>query len=278
MKIVFRKISVYSTIAYYYFRRRFKQASRPLTKWTYSPKAGERFEQLMAEVPSDKVFMHAGLSPLKRFTPGTDTYAYLKGLMFKHFKVVVSQGFTPVVRKTRIFDPEKERPAYGAFARLFFRDATYRNPDPCYSVMGAGEVPFDPEAFSFSSDGPFRQMVEEDFYCINVGLDVFTCSLLHYIEYEQQVPYLEFFEDIYYIRKGDKKKKIAYPIHTNKKGYSVKGYVWWNRQRLMKDLKKSGLLAGEKIEGVRFWCFSLKKLYDFVSQKVKNDPYYLIKW
>ncbi len=278
MDVVFRKASVYSTIAYYYFRRRFKQASRPFVHWNYSKKAGERFEHLMGEIPSDKIFMHAGLSPLKRFTPGKDTYSYLKGLMFKHFKVVASQGFTPSVRKTKVFDPEKERPAYGAFAKLFFRDASFRNLDPCYSVLAAGKAGFQEQAFSFSAEGPFRQMVEEDFYCINVGLDVFTCSLLHYIEYEQRVPYLEFFTDNYSIRREEQTEQIAYPIHTNKKGYSVKGYVWWNRQRLMRDLKKSGLLSGEKIEGVRFWFFSMKKLYDFVSQKVKNDPYYLIKW
>ncbi len=273
-----RKLSVYSTVAYFYIKRAIGHHPWFKKRWTYERDAEKAFEQLISEIPSDKLFVHVAFSAIKRFSETKEAYPYLRDLLLENFATVISQAFTPDARKSKVFDPEKEVPAYGAFARLFFKDMQFRNNDPCYSVMALGEPGFSAEDLSFSADGIFRQMIDQDYHCINIGLEYVTCSLMHFVEYEQQVPYLRFFDDTYYIQTNDAKKKITYPVHSNRSAYSVKGYVWWNKIRLMKDLAKTDIVQSFNIHGVRIYCFSIRQLYRFVTLKVQDDPYYLIKW
>ncbi len=196
-----------------------------------------------------------------------------------HFSVIASQAFTPQVRKSKVFDPLSTKPAYGAFAKNFFeQDAGFRNLDPCYSVMASGKVTWDKMRPSFSPDGVFQQMLDEDFYCLNVGLDHVTCSLMHYIEYRQRVPYLHFDNQRFTLILDGKEQEADHCLHQNKSAYSVKGFVWWNRYRLMQGLKKTDILQSATLHGVRFYAFSMRDLYQFVTGKVKKDPFYLITW
>ncbi|MFP4065593.1 MAG: AAC(3) family N-acetyltransferase [Bacteroidales bacterium] len=278
IKLLIRKLSVYSTVIYFYIRRHIKKLPRLRKKTAYSKKAGVSFEKYIRGIPANRIFVHVSLSAVRHFTGRADTYTYLRDLLLGNFDVLVSQAFTPGVRKTRVFNPEKEIPAYGAFARQFFTDRHFRNHDPCYSIIAAGENHFEAGDLTFAPDGIFRQMIDHDYHCLNIGLDYVTCSLMHFVEYEQRVPYLNFYREKYTIKEGLLKKPLLYPIHSNRRAYSVKGYVWWNKIRLMKDLKKTNIVNQRNIDGVVLYDFSMRKLYDFVTEKVKNDPYYLIKW
>lgn len=273
-----RKISVYSTVGYFYIRRLVRQHPRMRKKQAYSQEAGEGFEWFIGDIPPSGLFVHVSLSAVRRFTPESDTYDWLRSFLQNRFSLIVSQAFTPRVRKTKVFDPDREVPAYGAFARHFFRDCQFRNHDPCYSVMALGSHDFQQQDLSFSPEGVFAQMVDQDFYCLNIGLDYVTCSLIHFVEYEQRVPYLKFFTDEYVIRKSGHDTLLRYPIHTNQPAYSVKGFVWWNKVRLMRDLAKTDIVRSCKAGGVPLYAFSMRELYHFVTEKVKADPYYLIKW
>lgn len=278
VRYLIRKISVYSTVGYFYLRRMIKQHPALRKKWTYDKKAGIAFERFIKEIPSDKVFVHVSLSAVRSFTPGPDVYNYLRNLLQDRFSLVVSQAFTPKVRKTKVFDPEREIPAYGAFARQFFRESQFRNHDPCYSVMARGACDFKKGDLSFSRGAVFRQMADQNFYCLNIGLDFVTCSLIHLVEYEQRVPYLDFYDDEYIIREKGQDTLLSYPIHANRPAYSVKGFVWWNKIRLKRDLAKTRIVRTHKAGGVLLYAFSMLELYHFVTEKVKADPYYLIKW
>ena len=273
-----RKISVYSTVVYFYLRRLVRQHPLLRKKWTYNQEAGADFKRFIDAVPSGNLFVHVSLSAVKRFTPEKDTYAWLRSALQERFSLIVSQAFTPGVRKTKLFDPATEVPAYGAFARSFFHDSRFRNHDPCYSVMALGSHAFQQNDLSFSPGGIFRQMADQDFYCLNIGLDYVTCSLIHLVEYEQQVPYLRFFEDEYVIRTNGRDALVRYPIHTNHPAYSVKGFVWWNKIRLMRDLEKTDIVRSCLSGGVPLHVFSMRELHHFVTEKVKADPFYLIKW
>ncbi len=271
------KCSVYSTIAYFYLKRHISQHRWFRKRYVCQPATAATFEKITGNIPSEKVFVHVAMSAIKTFTE-KNSYQYLKKLLEDNFSVIACQAFTPGVRKKKIFDPVHEKPAYGTFAQLFVKDAVFRNHDPCYSVAASGNVCWSPETFSFTGNGIFRKMVEEDFYCMNVGMEHVTCSLMHFVEYEQRVPYLHFYNERYIVRLGQKEVSVKYPIHSNKRGYSVKGYIWWNKHRLMNDLMKTTLVNVYNIGGVTVYCFSMQQLYHFVTGKVKNDPCYLIKW
>ncbi len=277
-RIIFRRLSVYSTVAYYYIRRQVKQHRWLRKRWAFNEKAGPSFENFIQDVPAGKVFVHVALSPMRRFTEEKNTYAYLMDVLRSNFDVIASQAFTPQVRKTKVFDPAGELPAYGAFAKMFFRDSQFRNHDPCYSVMAAGETGFNAKDLSFQPNGLFRQMVDQGYHCVNIGLDHVTSSLMHFVEYEQRVPYLRFFDETYHIQTGNSLKTITYPLHANRSAYSVKGYIWWNKHRLMKDLDNTGIVQQRILHGVCLYSFGMQQLYRFVTEKVKADPYYLIKW
>lgn len=278
LDLILRKISVYSTVAYFYMQRYLLGNRLFQRRVRYSKDAAERFEQAIGEVPADKVFVHVALSSVRRFTTDQDTFAYLADAMKTKFRVLASQSFTPGVRKTKVFDPDKTLPAYGSFSGLLFHERTWRNEDPCYSVITSGDPGWPHNMLSFSTDGVFRQMIRENYWCINIGIDYVTCSLMHLVEYEQRVPYLDFFTDGFSIHKNGQIIRIDYPLHKNKRGYSVKGYVWWNKIRLMRDLRKAGFVRSHNPGGIPVFCFPMSELYAFVTEKVKKDPYYLIKW
>lgn len=278
LDLILRKTSVYSTVAYFYLQRYFWGNRIFRRRVTYSHGAAEMFEKVIREVPADKVFLHIALSSVRRFATDQNTYAYLTDFMKTNFCVITSQSFTPGVRKTKLFDPEKSLPAYGSFARQLFHDRTWRNEDPCYSVVASGDPGWPQNLLSFAPDGVFRQMIRENYWCINIGLEYVTCSLMHLVEYEQKVPYLDFFTDEFFIQKNEQKIGLDYPLHKNKRGYSVKGYVWWNKIRLMRDLRKAGFVRSHNPGGIPVFCFPMDELYAFVTEKVKKDPYYLIKW
>ncbi len=273
-----RKVSVYSTVMYFYFRRLVRQHPRMRKKWTYSKEAGDDFKRFIGAIPSGNLFVHVSLSAIRRFTNEKDTYEWLRSALQDRFSLVVSQAFTPGVRTSKVFDPARSLPAYGAFARRFFHDSRFRNHDPCYSVTALGPHTFHQNDLSFSPGGVFHQMADQDFYCLNIGLDYVTCSLIHLVEYEQKVPYLRFFEDEYLIRINGHDALIRYPIHTNHPAYSVKGFIWWNKIRLMRDLAKTEIVKRGIAGGVPLYAFSMRELHRFVTEKVKADPWYLIKW
>lgn len=279
LKETYRRLSVYSTIGWFYFRRLLRQHPRLKKSYHHVPGADEEFSEFLSRIPSDKLFVHASLSAVNTFTREPDTYAFLMKQFRAHFSVIASQAFTPQVRKSKVFDPVTTKPAYGAFAKNFFRrDAEFRNLDPCYSVMAAGRVMWDEKTPSFALDGLFQQMLDEDFHCLNIGLDYVTCSLMHDIEYRQQVPYLHFDNHRFTLILDGKEKEVDHWLHQNKPAYAIKGFVWWNRHRLMQDLKKTDILQRVTLHGVRLYAFSMRELYQFVTDKVKKDPFYLITW
>ncbi len=275
----YRRLNVYSTIGWFYFRRLIRQHPWLKKSYRHIPGADEALLNFLGQIPVDKLFVHVSLSAVNRFTVQPDKYAFLMKHFRDHCSVIASQAFTPQVRKTKLYDPLVTQPAYGAFAKIFFqRDAEFRNLDPCYSVMARGKVAWDETANSFAGDGVFQQMLDEDFYCLNIGMDHVTCSLLHYVEYQQQVPYLQFDNQRFALILDGKKQEVTHCLHQNKPTYSVKGFVWWNRFRLMQDLKKTDILQRDKVHGVRLYAFSMRELYQFVTEKVKKDPFYLITW
>ncbi len=279
LKEIYRRLSVYSTIGWYYFRRLIRQHPWLKKSYHHVPGAGEEFRDFLRRIPADKLFVHTSLSAVNRFTDQPDKYAFLMQHFWDHFSVIASQAFTPQVRKTRVYDPLSTKPAYGAFAKTFFqRDAGFRNLDPCYSVMASGHVAWDEKVASFASNGVFQQMVNEEFYCLNIGLDHVTCSLMHYVEYQQQVPYLQFGNERFRLVLDGKEHEMSHCLHQNKPAYSVKGFVWWNKRRLMQDLKKTDIVQRVTLHDVRVYAFSMRALYLFVSEKVKKDPFYLISW
>ncbi len=279
LKEIYRRLNVYSTIGWYYFRRFIRQHPWLKKSYHHVPGAGAGFRDFLNRIPADKLFVHVSLSAANRFTDQPDKYAVLMQHFRDHFSIIASQAFTPQVRKTRVYDPLSTKPAYGAFAKNFFRrDAEFRNHDPCYSVMASGNVSWDEKAASFARDGVFQQMMDEDFYCLNIGLDHITSSLMHYVEYRHKVPYLLFGNERFRLVLNGKEHEVSYCLHQNKAAYSVKGFVWWNRYRLMQDLKKTDIVQHDTLHGVRVYAFSMRELYQFVSDKVKKDPFYLITW
>ena len=273
-----RKANVYSTIAYFYLDRAIGQHPWFRRSYAYNADAERQFMDFLGEVPAQRVFVHVALSKVKRFSPTPDPYQYLADRLKTRFDLVSSQGFTPQNRLKSSFNPQDDVPPYGSFASRFFGDMDWRNMDPCYSVMAMGDVTWPRRSFTFSEDGIFRQMLKDNMYCLNIGLPYPSCSLMHLVEYEQKVPYLDFTERRYTLPSGPATEAIQYRLHENRREYAVKGFVWWNKLRLARDLNKTEIVKEKRVGGVSLRYFSLREIHAFVTGKVKQDPFYLITW
>jgi len=127
----------------------------------------------------------------------------------------------------------------------------------------------------FGKNTVFDYLIKKKATIISLACSFDQMTILHHIEQISNVPYR--FNKIF---KGDitKNKKIL--IKNLKIGYFVQKknkYLSFNSNKLKKTLLGSKIIK-RSIFG-RFYCYSTNatKFSDFLSKKIKSNPYYLVK-
>ncbi len=271
------KPNIYTCSAYYLLRKEVKKQWKPSFK--YNAEAQHRLEDFIEQVDTDKVFVHVALSASKLFSPVPDGYAWLRELLCSRFQAVATNAFTPYVNETKTFDIKQDEPVYGAFAKKLFQEHTFRNADPLYSVCGLGDTGLDEKSFSFTHDGVFWQMIDQGYYGLNIDIDNITSSLLHFIELNHQLPYIEIHRELFRINSVEVSIKAEYLYYRYQKKFSVNNKsIMFNWHKIRRDLLKASVLKAQRYNGASVSYFSYKDFYDFIAGRLEKDPFYLVTW
>lgn len=231
-----------------------------------------RFDEILASVETDVVFVHVGLGNLKRAFGG-DVYALFLGKLRDHFESVLAPGFTPSFRSSRIYHEQYSRPEVGAFSRQFLSDAEYRTDDAIHSILVDGPYRFpdcDHED-TFSEDGCWARLAEENVTFLNVGTPWFICTQHHYIEHAMDVPYLEhreydgvrYWDERNYERITQTNYEYAWPLKRS-------------ARKIERYLRSRNVLRKYDLEGLQMSIVGARELQRALEPKIRTDTYYLV--
>ncbi|WP_408955107.1 AAC(3) family N-acetyltransferase [Natroniella sp. ANB-PHB2] len=233
----------------------------------------KRIEEIFSNYKQDAVFVHAGLSDIKKAF-NCNPYKFLMELLEKNFDSIYVPGFTPSFRKSGVYHKSFSKPEHSIFNRLFLSEANYRTNDCIHSILVKGNSCFnDCNHFdTFSLDGCFGKMDQENILYLNIGTNFLKSTQLHYIERLLKVPYMDVTE----------KKGIIYYNETDyevvlQKNYKYNTKISWNRLKLEKDMKKEKMIDTYDLNGLKVRFFKAGDLMVFLENKINKDPYYLVK-
>lgn len=236
----------------------------------------ELFETVLRQYSDvDTVFVHIGLSDVSSAFDG-DPYDFIMDRLEAEFSSILAPGFTKSFRESHKFDVRESEPELGAFSSLFFgRDMEYRTPDPLHSIMVKGDYRFEGCDFrdTFSEDGCYGRLENDDVLCLNVGTQWLVSTQLHYLEQYFDVPYVDTVDiDGEIVLEDGTEKQIT---QTN---YDKNNYIYfWNRRKICEDMLEEGRLDHYELNGLSVTGFRLQNLAELVGSKVQDDPYYLVR-
>lgn len=231
----------------------------------------EEFNQVFELYENNVIFAHVGLSDINTALPGNPYEQALRALD-DNFESILAPGFTDYFKTSRVYSKQYSRPKHGTFNPLFLEDANYRTDDACRSILVRGEYKFEERNHhdTFSSDGCFAQLSEDDILLTSIGTPWLVCSFLHYLEWKYRVPYVtkQSFEGVLF--DGDDRREIV-----QKTPYQD-GPWRFNKLKLQRHWREHDLVDEYNLEGLRVFFVSLSDMDEFVGDKLRSDPFYLV--
>lgn len=221
---------------------------------------------------SSVVFVHIGLSDIKTGLE-TDPYEAILRKLRSAFDSILVPGFTQSFRETGVFDIDETEPELGAFSGLFFEEADFRTPDPLHSVLVEGPYRFEGCTFrdTFSPEGCYAQLSEDDVLCLNIGTPWLVSTQLHYIERVCNVPYATTIEIDGELRADGKTTQIS------QRNYAKNNYLYfWNRQGLRDAMVAAGVMDHYVLDGLNVMAVHAGEMQAFLEPRIEADPYYLV--
>ncbi len=225
----------------------------------------------------DNIFVHVGLSQIKAAFD-ENPYDFLMKRLRQHFSGIITPGFTPSFRQTGLYHKLYSVPEYGKFSALFLKDATFRTDDPIHSLLAYGNYRFENsytrEAFGRGSS--FDQLDRDNILCLSIGTRWPVSSQKHFIEYRNQLPYVEkaIFDGIIYYDKSHH-EKITTINYYRKHWFNKYVTLLWNNYKIARQMEKSGVMESWNVGGVMIYAFRMQEMRVFLEEKFKKDPYYL---
>lgn len=218
------------------------------------------------------VFVHIGLSDIKAALD-TDPYAAILHKLRSTFDSILVPGFTKSFRKTGVFDPDETPPELGTFSQLFFEERVFRTPDPLHSILVDGPYRFEGSTVrdTFSPEGCYGQLSEDNVLYLNIGTPWLVLTQLHYVERVCDVPYAETVEIDGELRVDGTATQIT------QRNYTKNNYLYaWNRQRLRDAMVSAGVLDHYSLDGLNIMGVRAGDMQTFLEPRIESNPYYLV--
>lgn len=229
------------------------------------------FNEVFERYNDSVIFAHVGLSDINEALPG-NPYEQVLNTLEQNFDSVLAPGFTDYFKTSRVYSKQHSRPKHGMFNWLFLDDANYRTDDACRSILVSGEYDFEGREHheTFCPNGCFAQLSEDDVLVTSIGTPWLMCSFLHYLEWKNRVPYVaeQTYDGILY--DGDNRRQIEQTTPY------WDGFWRFNKLKLQRAWRAHDIIDEFDLNGLRVFFASLADIDDFVSQKIRSDPYYLV--
>ncbi len=218
-----------------------------------------------------ELFVHAGLRDVSAALP-RDPYDRIIEAANANFRSVLCPGFTDYFKVSGVYDKRHSKPKHGAFGRRFLEDADYRTDDPIKSILVQGEYRFEgcKHSTTYSTDGCFERLNQDDVLVASIGTPFLICSYLHHLEARNDAPYM-------------KERTFSGIVHTGSETVEVDqtthqydGMWSFNKLKLHRQLRKRDALDTYDLNGLSVFVTAIRDVDRLVTGKMKDDPYYLV--
>ena len=270
------KALTYANTARYFVHSRYQQLDIDIPSVNSSDVRSvdeERFDNILSQYDDDVVFVHAGLSDVKSAF-GTNPYEFLLEKLDEHFESILAPGFTPSFRSTGIYHKKFSRPEVGAFSRLFLEDADYRTNDAIHSILVRGKYRFNEydHQDSFSKNGCWSKLDEENILYLNIGTPWLISTHHHFIEHMHDVPYIEsvLYDGVLYRNESEWES-------IRQCNYRYQWPIKRNSMKIQRYLTSQGVLSEHSMNNLELMSFRAQEIKKSLEPKIKADPYYLVK-
>jgi aminoglycoside 3-N-acetyltransferase len=180
----------------------------------------------------------------------------------------------------RRFDVQHSPSEVGVLTEFFrTKIAAWRTKDPVFSFSGTGAPDYDdpvkPDAAidPFRSASFFQYLYDNKALLFHYGSEMKHSTLIHFIERKLgAVPYRYDKHFAGTVTDGPECFQIDYLFHARPKGMNL-GYDW---EKLARDLSRAGILYTFTDERTLLSFFDIRSMADFVLQRLREDPFYLL--
>jgi aminoglycoside 3-N-acetyltransferase len=230
-------------------------------------------------------FLHTDLT---NYFPNSNNWlekcSSLYDLLIEYFKnhTLIVPSFTYSFCKTRLFNKKDSNSEVGIFTEYFRNQKnTIRSNHPIFSVssIGPNSNLFENNlSTSSTGDGSiFERLRVFDADIIFIGAKFMeSCTFLHYIEQCKKVNYRYSKNFEGKIIDGNKSYYGSWEFFVrNTELYNFR--EWKKYPKIERDLIKNKILIKKKISNLEISYCSVRKLFDFVSNKIDRNMYYILE-
>lgn len=236
------------------------------------------------DLPKNKILIvHSSLKPIYDLYDGKHTYAEITDkilhLFYKYFnpKTILIPAYTYSYTKSGVFHNNFTKSESGRFSeecRVNYN--FFRTPNPVFSYL-------DTESYlkniseidhldAFSERSVFGYLHHKDAVLVNMALEIFLATPIHYIEQMVGVEY-RYFKNFPGIMYTDDKSyhKINFEYQVRVRGIDTS----WDRDKMLSDGVKNNIIHISKLKDISFRWLWNDKYFDFLYNKLKEDEQYL---
>lgn len=226
----------------------------------------------------DIVLIHTDISKIngKSWIDKCKKLNYFLNLYFNKESTLIFPAFTYSFCKTGLFNKITTPSEVGIFDEYIRTKKNYQRSDhPIFSFSCKGKFKdlFLNNSNSASGEGSvFEKLYTFDAKMLFLGCRFLTSgTFLHFVEQMNRVPYR--YSKIFFPK--SKMKYSYYEYYVN----SIEKYNFYERKKKLKietDLIKNKILKNNKIGNFEISICNTRDIFDFVSKKIKKNPYYII--
>ena len=227
---------------------------------------------------SDIVLIHSDISHFK----GNNWMDKCKKLhrfinaYFNKESTIIFPAFTYSFCKTGIFNKQHTASEVGIFDEYIRNKKDFKRTDhPIFSFSCKGKFQnlFLNNSSSSTGEGSvFEKLYTFDAKMVFLGCRFLTSStFLHFVEQKSMVPYR--YSKIFFPKKRMKYSHYEYYVYSNEK------YEFHEREKQLKieeDLISKKILKKDIINNFEISVCSAREVFNFVSKKIKKNPYYIL--
>lgn len=187
-------------------------------------------------------------------------------------------AYTYTFTKSGIFHIKFSKSESGRFSEECRKNYNYyRTPNPVFSYLDTEAILKNVECINhleaFGANSVFGFLHHKDVVLVNMALDIFLATPIHYIEqmYGVEYRYLKSFNGVIYYDDANY-DKIQFEYQVRRLELDTK----WDRRKMINDLIENKLIEVSCFaDNVEFRWLKYDKLYDFYIQRLSEDEQYL---
>lgn len=237
------------------------------------------------DLPKNKIIiLHSSLKPIMRIFDNNYSYVELTQIIIDCFyrynspKTLLIPTYTYSFSKSGIHHQKFSRSETGRFSEEVRKQYNfYRTPNPVFSHLDSEGLLNEDGIIhnnAFGRKSVFGYLHHKDAVVVNMALENFVASPIHYIEqcFDVKYRYFKYFPGVIYYYDGNY-ENIEFEYFVRCLDYDTE----WDREKIKRDLIIHDYMSISDYDGIEFRWLYYDELFDFITKKLNDNEEYLLK-